>query len=74
MTKLYRKLTKEQRERGVYFSSTLSNYRTETASDKVHEITHEEYRENASECEKKEARLRNSSFFDGLYKYNIIRS
>lgn len=38
MRKVYRALTKEQRERGVIFSSTLSKYQCEQPGDTIHEV------------------------------------
>ena len=67
--KIYRKLTKDQRERNVVFSSTLSIYRTELLNDIVHEVL--ESTENKWEIIN---RLRNDKFFNGShFKYNIIR-
>ena len=53
----YLKLTKEQRGRGVCFSSLLGGT--------IHEITDEEYRDNPVKAEEKEERLRDVSFFKG---------
>lgn len=74
MMKVYKKLTVEQKNRGVCFSSTLSNFATEQEGDRTHEITHEEYKDNPSEAEAKEKRLRDSNFFNGIYEFNIIRN
>ena len=52
----YLKLTKEQRGRGVRFSSLLGGT--------IHEITDEEYRDNPVKAEEKEERLRDVSFFE----------
>ena len=38
MKKLYRKLTKQQKARGVIFSSCLSSETVEQENDKIHEI------------------------------------
>lgn len=73
--KIYRKLTKEQKERGVVFASTLST----TTSDDVegrttHEITREEWRENEKEARQKMQRLKDDKFFNrSHFRYNIIR-
>jgi len=66
--KIYKKLTKEQKERGVIFSSTLSNYRTEQEWDKKHEVFKDD-----SQMDRHIELLMND--FNGLYiyKYNIIR-
>lgn len=67
MQKIYRKLTKEQRERGVAFSSCLSPCRYETGT--IHEVKRDD-----PEMEEKERRLKDDKFFNGTqYKYNIIR-
>lgn len=59
MIKKYLKITKEQRERGVVFSSEF------VGGDNPirHEITMQEFRDNPCEAEAKEARLRDDSFF-----------
>lgn len=71
MKKVYKRLTEEQKSRGVIFSSTLSKYRTETKEDNIHEVlaTEEEKTQN-----EKIARLLNDKFFDGSdWRFNIIR-
>lgn len=67
--KIYRKLTKEQKERGVIFSSTLSTSRTELKEDYIHEVFKDD--EDKEEIIK---RLLDDSFFnESHYKYNIVR-
>lgn len=68
MRKIYRKLTKEQRETGVIFSSCLSPYKFETGI--IHEVKSDDPdRENTIR------RLKDDKFFNGSqYKYNIIRT
>lgn len=69
MRKKYLKLTKEQRERGVVFSSTL------IPKDKI-EIslrTHEVMADDPKKWEKIEKLLDDSFFNRSPYKYNIIR-
>ena len=69
MRKIYRKLTKDQKERGVIFSSTLSKATTELAGDTIHEVF-------ATDADKWVTieRLKDDSFFNGSpWKYNIIR-
>ena len=67
MIKIYKKLTKEQKLRGVVFSSCLSVYRTEQKTDTMHEVF------NFEESLKIE-RLKNDKFFkNSHFKYNIIR-
>lgn len=69
MRKIYRKLTKDQKERGVIFSSTLSRYTTELATDTMHEV----FADDADKWVTIE-RLKDDSFFNGSpWKYNIIR-
>lgn len=69
MIKVYKKLTKDQKDRGVVFSSTLSKYRTETTADTIHEVF--------NDTEDKDAvmsRLLDDKFFNGSpWKYNIVR-
>ena len=67
--KIYRKLTKDQRERNVVFSSTLSICRTELLSDTVHEVFESTY-----DKKQRIQLLKNDKFFNGShFKYNIIR-
>ena len=69
MKKLHKRLTKDQLDRKVIFSSTLSTDRTERSSDNIHEVkaTDEDYKAKIE-------RLLNDKFFnDSPYKYNIIR-
>jgi hypothetical protein len=74
MKKVFLKLTKDQRERKVYFSSTLSAAKFETADATRHEITSDDYLIDWKEAEKKEERLRNDKFFNNShFKFNIIR-
>jgi hypothetical protein len=66
--KIYKKLTKEQKERGVIFSSTLSNYREEMENDIIYEVFFGD-----SGGEEQINRLMNDRFFNGIANYNIIR-
>ena len=69
MKKIYRKLLQEQRDRGVYFSSTLSKTKEEDGSSDRHEIMHGD-----PDAERRIALLKNDKFFeDSPWKYNIIR-
>lgn len=70
VTKVYKKLTKEQKERGVIFSSTLSKYREEMQGDIIHEV-HKDSEGIAEHIE----RLMNDKFFNkcSYINYNIIR-
>ena len=69
MTKVYKKLTKEQKTRGVIFSSTLSVDRIERLEDTMHEVFF-----NDKDQDVKISRLLNDSFFIGShFIYNIIR-
>jgi len=75
MKKIYLPLLKEQKQRGVYFSSTLSPYRFEAINTTRHEITHEQYKKDYKEAEATEQRLKNDSFFNNShFNFNIIRS
>ena len=74
MRKIYLPLLKEQKQRGVYFSSTLSPYKFEALDTTRHEITNEQYQDNYKEAEAKEQRLKNDSFFNNSqFNFNIIR-
>ena len=70
MRKIYKRLTKEQRDRGVMFTSTLSLGTTERDGDITHEVLW-------TDVDRYEtiARLKNDRFFNDcpFYKYNIIR-
>lgn len=70
MRKVYRKLTKDQVDRGVVFSSTLSKATVEQPCDYRHEVF--------ADSEDKERiiyNLKHDAFFnDSPWKYNIIRS
>lgn len=69
MKKIYKKLTRDQKERGVYFSSTLSIDKTERPGDVTHEILMD-----AVDKELKAERLLDDEFFDASpWKFNIIR-
>ena len=69
LRKVYKKLTQDQKQRGVVFSSTLSEFRTEQKNDDIYEILEDD--------PNKENFIRNyldDGFFDGCkWKYNIIR-
>jgi len=75
MKKIYLPLLKEQRDRNIYFSSTLSEYRYETTETTRHEISLEELKEDNNKANEKERRLKDDKFFNNShFKYNIIRS
>jgi len=68
MKKIYKKLTKEQRERGVIFTSSLSESTSEGGV--IHEVL-------ANDDDRNEtiARLKNDKFFNrSHWKYNVIRT
>lgn len=70
MKKLYKELTKEQKERGVIFSSCLSTNSTELENDTIHEVM-----KDNDEKELVIKRLKDDKFFrDSYFKFNIIRS
>ena len=74
MKKIYLPLLKEQKQRGVYFSSTLSSYKFETDKTTRHEITIQEYNIDRSSAIETEKRLKNDKFFNNShFNYNIIR-
>jgi hypothetical protein len=70
MTKVYLKLTADQKARGVIFSSTLAYRRTDNEDGlTIHEVL-------ATEADKdvRIGRLLDDSFFNGsLFKYNVVR-
>jgi len=69
MRKIYKQLTKKQKERGVIFTSTLSKHTTELTTD----LTHEVFEGNADKWEQIQ-RLKDDKFFNNSpLKYNIIR-
>lgn len=69
MKKIYKKLTKEQKERDVIFSSCLSEYREEMDDDTIHEV-----RKTDEDGDIIIKRLLNDKFFNAShYKYNIVR-
>jgi len=68
--KLYRVLTKDQRDRGIIFSSCLSPYTFEELSGTIHEV----HKDDLDKWEKIN-RLKDDKFFNrSHFKYNIIRS
>lgn len=70
MRKVYRKLTKDQKERGVIFSSTLSRHTFEC----VDNYTYEVFADDPDKYEKI-SRLKDDKFFNNSpWKYNIIRN
>lgn len=68
MKNIYRKLTKEQEQRGVIFSSTLSNETKEQIGDTTHEVFNKDEFKIV-----KIDRLKKADFFNEYKKYNIIR-
>ena len=69
MRKIYKKLTKDQINRGVIFSSCLSVYKFETIEDTIHEVLN-------TQKDKDEIirRLKDDKFFkNSHFKFNIIR-
>ena len=85
MKKIYKKLTEEQKKRGVIFSSCLSEYRTEQKNDEIHEVfkINEEYFKNKPAYESIKfrnendliiKRLKDDKFFnDSHWNFNILR-
>jgi len=70
MRKLYRQLSKKQKERKVIFSSCLSPYKFEAQDCNVHEVMAED-----TDADEKIKRLKDDKFFrDSHFKYNIIRT
>ena len=77
MIKVYKELTDEQKKRGVIFSSCLSEFRTEIADDRQHEVfkvDEEDYKAVRKNQEKME-RLKDDKFFNNShFNFNIIRT
>jgi len=61
MIKVYKKLTEEQKKRGVIFSSCLSVYRYETSKDTIHEVLNTD---TQGEKENTIRRLKDDKFFN----------
>ena len=75
INKIYLKLTKQQKENKIMFSSTLSKHRFETEEDTKHELSEKLFFENEKEFNRREQLLRDSRFFNNSYfKFNIIRN
>jgi hypothetical protein len=75
MTKIYLPLLKEQKERKILFSSTLSEHRFETPESTRHELSEGLYVDDYKEFERREGLLKDDSFFNASpYNYNIIRN
>ena len=69
MIKVYKKLSHEQRGRGVIFVSTLSKCREEMEGDTIHEVKASD--ENKTETIR---RLLDDKFFNkSPWQFNIIR-
>ena len=69
MKKVYKKLTKDQKERGVIFSSCLSENRSEGTDETIHEVLNSDVNKNIII-----KRLLDDSFFNNsFFNYNIIR-
>lgn len=69
MRKIYKRLTQDQQNRGIIFSSCLSRIKTEEADGTMHEVTKDQT--GATETIE---RLLNDGFFNpSFWKYNIIR-
>lgn len=75
MKKKYLKLTKDQKARGVIFSSALIPTPSSGLDIRVHEVTLKEWQENATKAQERIDRLKKDKFFDmPFYQYNLIRS
>ena len=69
MIKVYKKLTSDQLDRGVIFSSCLSKYKEEMEDNTIHEVL-----EHQTGKDKVIENLKDDKFFNkSPYKYNIIR-
>lgn len=70
MNKIYLKLTRDQINRGVVFSSTLSYIRTD---DVIGLNTHEVFETDENRGRAISKLLEDSFFDNSLFKYNVIR-
>ena len=69
MKKIHKKLTTDQKDRGVIFTSTLSETRTENPDRCIHEVL-----ETDDDKHETIGRLLDDKFFnDSYFNYNIIR-
>ena len=70
MRKKYLKLTKDQKERGIIFSSQLKQPMRSgvTGNAKIKEVSYKD-----PEAQRKIRLLKDDKFFDGLYAVNEIR-
>ena len=69
MQKVYKKLTEDQKQRGIIFSSCLSVCREEMQEDTIHEVKNTDEDKN-----EKMRRLTDDKFFNASHwKFNIIR-
>ena len=69
MRKIRKRLTQDQINRGVIFSSCLSEYKEEMQGDTVHEVF-----KGDTDATETIRRLLDDSFFNASHwKYNIIR-
>jgi hypothetical protein len=70
MRTIKKKLSKEQIERGIIYTSTLSTEKNESLSDTIHEIYEGDNYKN-----EKMRRLEDTKFFkNSPFKYNIVRT
>jgi hypothetical protein len=69
MRKVYKKLTEDQKLRGVIFSSCLSVYNTEQSKDTIHEV----YKDDDDKDIVIERLLNDKFFNNSHFKVNIIR-
>ncbi len=80
MKKIYRKLTKDQIERGVIFSSCFQVYKetgkgSSLYDGSIHELDLKLYQDDYKEYLTIKERLLDDSFFnDSHWNYNIIRT
>lgn len=69
MQKVYKKLTEDQKKRGVIFSSCLSVGRTEQDGDTIHEVL-----KDGEDINGHIERLKDDKFFNSSHwNFNIIR-
>jgi hypothetical protein len=73
--KIYKDLSKEDKEAGVIFSSTLSMNTVEQPDDNTHKVYGSDDRLKSLEAKEDIRRLKDTSFFNhSHFKYNIIRT
>ena len=69
MKKVNKKLTKDQKSKGIIFTSTLSEYRFETTKDTTYEV----FSSDSDKWDKIDELKDDKSFDNSHFNFNIIR-